>query len=134
MLLFGDITERILGAAIAVHTELGPGLLESIYEECLAREMTARGIRFTRQTRLPVRYRGELVGGHYRVDFLVEDEVVVELKAIERLEAVHRAQLLSYLRLSGKQVGLLLNFNVPILPTGVVRMVNSRVSVPAPIP
>src|SRR6185436_11751602 len=102
MLLFPNITEPFIGAAIAVHRELGPGLLESIYEECLSREMSLRGIRFSRQAKLPIRYRGELVQGHYRADFIVEDDLIAELKVVERIEAVHRAQLLSYLRLSNK--------------------------------
>jgi len=95
MLRFAEITEPFIGAAIAVHRELGPGLLESIYEECLAREMSLRRIQYARQVKLPVYYRGEPVGGYYRADFIVENKLIVELKVVERLEAVHRAQLLS---------------------------------------
>jgi len=118
------ITEIIIGAAMAVHRELGPGLLESAYEACLAYELPERGLSVERQKALRVRYRGVNVDCGYRIDLLVEGKVVVELKAVERLEAIHQAQLLSYLKLSGCKVGLLINFNVKVLKDGIRRLVN----------
>ena len=118
------ITEIIIGAAMAVHREMGPGLLESAYEACLAYELPERGLSVERQKALPVRYRGVNVDCGYRIDLLVEGKVIVELKAVERLEAIHKAQLLSYLKLSGCKVGLLINFNVKILKDGIRRLVN----------
>lgn len=118
------ITEIIIGAAMAVHRELGPGLLESAYEACLAYELVQRELGVETQKALPVRYRGVNVDCGYRIDLLVEGKVVVELKAVERLEAIHRAQLLSYLKLSGCKVGLLINFNVKVLKDGIRRLVN----------
>ena len=118
------ITEIIIGAAMAVHRELGPGLLESAYEACLAYEIPDRGLAVERQKALPVKYRGVNVDCGYRIDLLVEGKVVIELKAVERLEAIHQAQLLSYLKLSGCKVGLLINFNVKVLKDGIRRLVN----------
>ena len=118
------ITEIIIGAAMAVHRELGPGLLESAYEACLAYELPDRGLSVERQKALPVRYRGVNVDCGYRRDLLVEGKVIVELKAVERLEAIHKAQLISYLKLSGCKVGLLINFNVKVLKDGIRRLVN----------
>ncbi|MBE9542827.1 MAG: GxxExxY protein [Proteobacteria bacterium] len=118
------ITEIIIGAAMAVHRELGPGLLESAYEACLAYELPDRGLSVERQKALPVRYRGVNVDCGYRIDLLVEGKVIVELKAVERLEAIHKAQLISYLKLSGCKVGLLINFNVKVLKDGIRRLVN----------
>ena len=118
------ITQIIIGAAMAVHRELGPGLLESAYEACLAYELVEREMGVERQKALPVRYRGVNVDCGYRIDLLVEGKVVVELKAVERLEAIHHAQLLSYLKLSGCKVGLLINFNVKVLKDGIRRLVN----------
>ena len=116
-------TEAILGGAIEVHRELGPGLLESAYEECLCHELGLHGLRFERQTPLPVVYKGIALDCGYRLDVVVEDSVVLELKSVEQLLPIHEAQLLTYLRLSGKRVGLLLNFNVPVLKDGIVRRV-----------
>src|SRR5262245_27569231 len=106
-----EVTEQILGGAIAVHRALGPGLLESAYEACLAFELLERGLRIERQTSLPVVYRGVRVDCGYRLDLVVEGTVVVEIKAVERLMPLHEAQIPTYLRLSGLGVGLLLNFN-----------------------
>ena len=119
-----DVTEAIIGAAICVHKELGPGLLESAYEACLAHELTERKLTFERQKALPVIYRGVELDCGYRIDFLVDERVVVELKAVDNLEPIHKAQLLSYLKLSGCKVGLLINFNVKILKDGIHRLVN----------
>lgn len=116
-------TEPIIGAAIEVHRQMGPGLLESTYEECLCHELHLCGIRFTRQVELPVIYKGLKLDCGYRIDLLVEDTVVVELKAVEQLLPVHEAQLLTYLHLTKKPVGLLINFNVPLLKDGIRRRV-----------
>jgi GxxExxY protein len=119
-----EITEAIIGAAIEVHRTLGAGLLESAYEECLCRELTLRGIGYERQVALPVLYKGAKLDCGYRLDIVVESLVIVEIKALDQLLPIHDAQLLTYLRLSGKQVGLLVNFNVPVLKAGLKRMVN----------
>jgi GxxExxY protein len=119
------ITEKILGAAIAVHRELGPGLLESAYEVCLAYELVERGLHVEKQKALPITYRGINLDCGYRLDLLVENAVIVELKAVERLEAIHEAQLLSYLKLSQCPIGLLLNFNVIQLRQGIRRLVHN---------
>ena len=109
---------------MAVHRELGPGLLESTYEVCLAYELAKRGLAVERQKELPVKYRGVKLDCGYRIDLLVEDKVIVELKAVERLEPIHIAQVLSYLKLSGCNVGLLINFNVKLLKDGIRRLIN----------
>jgi len=119
-----DITEQIIGAAIEVHRELGPGLLESTYEACLLFEPTGRGLRVERQKALPVVYRDVQIDCGYRIDLLVEHLVIVELKAVAQLEPIHEAQLLTYLKLSGCHVGLLINFNVKKLKNGIRRLVN----------
>ena len=117
------VTERILGAAIEVHRELGPGLLESAYEECLATELALRGIRFERQKPVPLLYKGSKIGLGFRLDLVVEDLVAVELKAVDAILPIHEAQVLTYLKLTGLQVALLLNFNVKLLPKGIRRLV-----------
>ena len=119
-----EITERVIAAAIAVHRALGPGLLESAYEACLAYELAEGGLAVERQKALPVTYRSVKVDCGYRIDLLVEGLVIVELKAVQRLDPIHEAQLLSYLKLSGCKVGLLINFNVKMLKDGLRRMVN----------
>lgn len=116
-----DLTNRIIGAAIAVHRELGPGLLESAYEECLASEFGVVGLAFERQVPLPVVYRNTRLDCGYRLDFVVESHVILELKAIDKIAPIHEAQLMTYLRLSKRPVGLLMNFNVPVLKDGIVR-------------
>ena len=118
------LTERIIGAAIEVHRVLGPGLLESAYEECLAHELVLREVSFRRQQPLPVHFKGVHLEVAYRLDFVVEDRVILELKAIERILPVHEAQLLTYLRLAQIKWGLLLNFHAPVLKQGIRRMVN----------
>lgn len=118
-----QITETIIGAAIEVHRVLGPGLLESSYEECLCRELTLRQLPFERQRPLPVEYKGVHLDCGYRLDVLVADAVVVEVKAVERVLPIHEAQLLTYLRLGGWKVGLLINFNVPVLKREIRRCV-----------
>jgi GxxExxY protein len=122
-LLAEALTEQIIGAAIEVHRLLGPGLLESVYEECMCHELRLRQIPFVAQVELPVIYKGHETGGKFRLDLIVADEIVVELKAVERLLSVHEAQLLTYLRLTGKHVGLIINFNVTALHRGIIRRV-----------
>ena len=119
------LTEQIIGAAIAVHHELGPGMLETPCEACLAYELLERGFFVERQKALPLVYRGQVIDCGYRIDLLIEKLVIVEVKSIERFERVHSAQLLSYLRLSGCKVGLLINFNVKwLVQDGIKRVVN----------
>lgn len=118
------ITREVIGAAIEVHRELGLGLLESVYEHCMARELETRGVSVLRQVPLPVMYKGEPVGSGFRIDMLVEDVVVVELKCVEVVLGIHKAQLMTYLKLSGKPVGLLINFLAPVVKDGIVRLVH----------
>jgi len=119
-----DITKTIIGAAIEVHKALGPGLLESAYEACLVYELSAKKIKVERQKGLPLTYRNVKLDCGYRIDLLVEDQVIVEIKAVERLEPIHEAQVLSYLKLSGCKVGLLINFNVKTMQKGIRRFVH----------
>ena len=117
------ITERIIGAAIAVHKELGPGLLESIYEECITFELHQRGLRFDRQVPIAIVYKGAPLKSAYRIDLVVEGKVIVELKSVASIDDIHKAQLLTYLRLSGCHPGLIINFNVALLKNGIKRLV-----------
>jgi GxxExxY protein len=129
----GDINEvskRILGACIEVHKHIGPGLLESAYEDALAYALSDDGLRFVRQPRLAVMFKGRPLDAHYRADFLVEDAVIVELKAVESILLVHRAQLLTYLRASGLTLGLLINFHAPSLRGSISRVVNGAPDLP----
>ena len=123
MLYEQELTSKIIAAAIEVHRALGPGLLESAYLACLVRELVLRGIPFAQEKPLPVEYKGVRLDCGYRLDLLVNGKVVVELKAVDALHPVHEAQLLTYLKLSGCRVGLLINFNVPVLKEGIKRMV-----------
>jgi len=118
-----EITHEIIGAAIEVHRLLGPGLLESAYEECLAKELALRKLTVERQKPVPVVYKDVKLECGYRIDLLVENRVVVELKSIESLAAIHEAIILTYLRLSGRRLGLLINFNVNVLKDGVKRYI-----------
>ena len=117
------LTEQIIGGAIDVHAALGPGLLESVYEECLCHELGLRGLSFQRQVDLPLEYKGLKLSCSYRMDVIVESAVILEIKAVERLLPIHEAQLMTYLRLSGIRVGLLMNFNVQVLKNGIIRRV-----------
>ena len=115
----------IIGAAIEVHKELGPGLLESVYEACLIEELDRRGLKVESQITFPLLYKGKKLDKEFRIDLLVEDKVIVELKAIDEILPVHEVQLVTYLKLTGKRLGLLINFNVPTLIKGVRRRVNN---------
>lgn len=119
-----ELTENVINAAIEVHKALGPGLLESAYEECLCTELKLRKIRFERQKELPIEYKGTKLDCGYRLDIVVADNLILELKACENLRPIHQAQLLTYLKLTGIRTGLLMNFNVPLLTKGIKRLVN----------
>ena len=123
-----EIGDRVIGCAIEVHKALGPGLLESVYESCLALELTEAGLAYDRQLSLPVKYKHLIIEAGYRLDLLVEGRVIVEIKAIEAVAPVHRAQLLSYLRLGDFRLGYLLNFNVALMKDGIARLVNGLAS------
>jgi GxxExxY protein len=125
---YDDLTREIIGAAIEVHSQLGCGLLESVYENCMVKELRSRGFRVDQQVRLPIRYKGEVLDKEFVIDLLVAREIVVELKAVETVIPLHKSQLLSLLRLSGKHLGLLINFNVIRLKEGIHRVINGRIS------
>lgn len=118
------IAKEVVDAAFKVHSSLGPGLLESAYETCLAHELTKRGYRVERQKAQPVIYDGLEIEVGYRLDLLIEDLIIIELKAVEQLAPIHQAQLLTYLKLSSKQLGFLMNFNVPMIKDGIRRIAN----------
>lgn len=124
---FKALTEKVIGACIDLHRHLGPGLLESAYEECLCYELAQLGIRFERQKPLPVKYKSVNLDCGYRLDLVIENRIIVELKAVESLLPIHEAQLLTYLKLSGLTLGLLINFNVPVLKNGIKRVANNFV-------
>ena len=117
------LSNRIIGAAIEVHRNLGPGLLENVYEECFCRELTLQGINFERQKYLPVNYKGQQVECEYRLDIIVEDKIVIEVKSINSFLPIHEAQLMTYLKLSDLWLGILINFNVVTLKDGIKRVV-----------
>ena len=117
------LSDKVIGLAIDVHRALGPGLFESTYAECLAHELTLAGTPFTREVAVSLEYKGVVLACAFRLDFLVEDKLILELKAVEKLEAIHQAQLLTYMRLARKPVGLLLNFNEALLKNGILRRV-----------
>lgn len=130
-MIFQELTGEIIQAAMKVHTALGAGLFEEVYKTCLRYELTKQGIKVMAEVGLPVTYDGVQLDVGYRVDLLVEDNVIVELKSVERIASIHRAQLLTYLKLADLQVGLVINFNVPHLKNGILRVVNSF---PTPCP
>jgi GxxExxY protein len=119
-----DLTREVIGAAIEVHKALGPGLLESAYEECLCHELKLRGIQFERQVELPIEYKGTKLNCGYRMDIVANDQLIIELKSCEALHPIYEAQLLTYLKLTRRKVGLLINFNVPVLKEGIKRLAN----------
>jgi GxxExxY protein len=118
------LSSKVIGAAIEVHKTLGPGLLESAHEECLCHELSLQGLSFERQKPLAVTYKEKLLDCGYRLDIVVEKKIILELKSCEKIEPIHKAQLLTYLRLSGINLGLILNFNVPVMRNGIARVVN----------
>lgn len=120
---FDQLSNRVIGCALEVHRTLGPGLLESTYEQCLAYELSQLGIPFKLQSPVPVRYKGIKLDCGYRIDLFVDDELIVELKSVDKIMGIHKAQLLTYMKLSGVKIGLLINFNVEILKTGIKRFV-----------
>ncbi len=120
---FGEVSTAVIGAAIEVHRDLGPGLLESIYESCLCRELERKSVCFQRQVSVPVRYKGEKLDCDYRFDLVVEKSLIVEIKSVEKFAPVHSAQMLTYLKISGIKTGLLINFNTPVLKDGLRRFV-----------
>ena len=120
-----QLSSKIIGAAIEVHRALGPGLLESAYETCLCHELKLRRLSFENQKSLPLVFKGEELDCGYRLDIVVDNAIILELKSCEKIEPIHKAQLLTYLKLSGLKLGLLLNFNVPIMRDGIVRIVNN---------
>jgi len=122
-LRYEDLTREIIEAAIEVHKIVGPGLLEGVYEECLCHELELRKLSFDRQLMVPINYKGVALDCGYRLDVVVENTVILELKSVERIHPIFEAQLLTYMRLLQKPVGLLINFNVPILRSGIVRRV-----------
>ncbi|HJC93065.1 MAG TPA: GxxExxY protein [Candidatus Phocaeicola excrementigallinarum] len=122
--IYNTISREIIGAAIEVHKELGPGLLECVYETCLIRELQRKGLEVKSQVPVPLFYKGEKLDKEFRLDLLVEDKVVVELKAIDEIKDIHEVQLVTYLKLTGKKLGLLINFNVPVLSKGIRRRIN----------
>jgi GxxExxY protein len=119
-----QLSSKIIGAAIEVHKTLGPGLLESAYEECLCHELGIQGLLFEKQKPLSIDYKGKKLDCGYRLDIIVEKAVIIELKSCEKIEPIHKAQLLTYLKLSGINLGLILNFNVSLMRDGIVRIVN----------
>lgn len=133
-----EVTRSIIGAAIEVHRHLGPGLLESAYEQCLCYELSQVGLSFRRQVAIPVQYKGLKIDCEFRLDLIVEDSVIVEIKTVDQLAPIHSAQFLTYLKATNKRLGLLINFNVPVLKNGIKRLANhyvqpeSKTSVSAP--
>jgi GxxExxY protein len=125
---YNRLSEKVIGAAIEVHKELGSGSLELVYEVCLFKELKDRNIFVERQVQLPVNYKGEILSKDFYIDILVERELVIEIKSIETINPVHEAQLLSYLRLSHKKLGLLINFNVALLKDGIKRKINGNLN------
>ena len=122
---YNQLSKQILDASIYVHKEMGPGLLESIYELCLTKELNYRNIKTQNQVLLPLYYRGEQLNKEFRIDILIEEEIIIEAKAVEVLLPVHEAQIISYLKLADKRLGFLINFNVPLLKNGFRRFVNN---------
>ena len=121
---YNEITGKILKAAITVHQEMGPGLLESIYEYCLCKELNSVGLNASNQCMLPLYYKGEYLQKDFRIDILVENKILIEIKAVDNIQPVHEAQVISYLKMSNLKVGLLINFNVPVIKQGFRRFVN----------
>ncbi len=126
--VYNALTEKIIKCCIDVHKELGPGLMESIYEICLIEELKDNGFNVQNQVELPVYFKGKKLNKNFIVDLIIEDEIIIELKSIEIILPVHEAQLVSYLKLSNKKLGLLINFNVPLLTQGIKRKINGNLN------
>jgi GxxExxY protein len=124
-LIENEIAKQIVDAAYRIHTELGPGLLESVYETLMAHELETRGLQVVRQREVPVIYHGMLIAHAFRADLIVEEKVIVEIKSIDAIAPIHKKQLLTYLRLADKRLGLLINFNVVLIKDGITRIANS---------
>lgn len=124
MKLIDDIATQIVDSCFKVHSELGPGLLESAYESCLEHELIKRGYKVQRQKTQPVHYDGLVIDAGYKLDLLIDDSIIIELKAVEKLLPIHQSQLITYLKLSGKSLGFLVNFNVPLIKDGIRRVAN----------
>ncbi|MBS2213673.1 GxxExxY protein [Carboxylicivirga mesophila] len=122
---YNELTSAVIGAAIEVHRQLGPGLLEAVYEECLISELKNKGLKVENQVKLPIIYKGKELSKHFIIDIVVEDKLIVELKAVEDILSVHEVQLVTYLKLSGMKLGLLINFNETVLKNGIRRRINS---------
>ena len=120
---FDELSKRVIGCAIEVHKNLGPGLLETAYERCLSNELTAKGIRHETQKELPIDYKGVRIDSGYRIDLIIENSIIVELKSVDKILPIYEAQLLTYMKLAGIKVGLLINFNVTKLKDGIKRFV-----------
>ena len=120
---FDELSRQVIGCALEVHRELGPGLLESAYEQCLAHELTLKGILFERHKAMPVEYKGVQIDCGYRLDLLVDGKIILEIKAVAAIEPIHEAQILTYMKLAKVRTGLLINFNVPLLRHGIQRFV-----------
>jgi GxxExxY protein len=125
--LLNQLSKKVIGAAIEVHKELGPGLLESVYEDCLKTELLMQGIYHQSQVDVPLIYKGVDTGKSFRIDLFVENTLIVELKAVDALKPVHEVQLVTYLKLADKPIGLLINFNVPVLKDGIKRRINGKI-------
>jgi GxxExxY protein len=125
---YNNLTEKIISSCIEVHSELGPGLLESVYEVCVIDVLERKGINVESQVSLPVTFQGSVLGKEFIIDLLVEDKVILELKAVEALLPIHEAQLVTYLKLANKKLGLLINFNVPLLKQGIKRKINGNIN------
>ncbi len=118
------LSKKVVDAIFKVHRELGPGLLENIYEKCLCIELASKNLKYSNQVALPVFYKGKDIGLDYRLDILVEDSIIIELKSVEKMNPVYKAQLLTYLKLSNNKLGFLVNFNVPLIKDGIKRIIN----------
>ena len=121
------ITKKAIGCAIEVHRELGPGLLESVYQQCLQYELERNNIKFEAEVPIPIKYKNSNIRFAFRADFIIEDEVIIELKAVEEIHPIHYAQLLTYLKLTGKKIGLIINFNTEVLKDGIKRRANEYI-------
>ena len=131
---YNALSKQIIGAAIEVHKTLGAGLMESAYEYCMKAELESQGLKVETQVDLPLYYKNNPTGKFYRIDLRINDKIIVELKAVESIQPIHEVQLVTYLKLTGKALGLLINFNVPVLKDGIKRKINARIEYTGPKP